>query len=103
MSQLRLSLLLVALLLTSNPALAEPHPGTKLLKLEGDIVLRESPWDPIATLLPLREQVSTHLWTPTFLDRRITLAGKLDGEKFAPFADTIGGSRWPGEMGGPVR
>ena len=37
MSQLRLSLLLVALLLTSNPALAEPHPGTKLLKLEGDI------------------------------------------------------------------
>ena len=75
----------------------------RLEKLEGEIVLRESPWDPIATLLPLREQVSTHLWTPTFLDRRITLAGKLDGEKFAPFADTIGGSRWPGEMGGPVR
>lgn len=73
----------------------------QLLKLDGEIVLRESPWDPVATLLPMREQVSAHLWTPTFLDRRITLAGPLDGDKFTSFADTIGGSRWPGEMGAP--
>lgn len=74
-----------------------------LQKLEGEIILRPSEWDPIATLLPLREQVSAHLWTPVFLDRSITLAGELDGEKFAPYADTIGGSRWPGEMGAPRR
>ena len=72
-----------------------------LEKLEGEIVLHESPWDPIASLLPMREQVSAHLWSPNFLDRRIGLAGELDGDKFTPFADTIGGSRWPGDMGGP--
>ena len=72
-----------------------------LEKLEGEIVLHESPWDPIATLLPMREQLSAHLWTPTFLDRRIELSGELDPDKFSPFADTIGGSRWPGEVGGP--
>ena len=73
----------------------------QLLKLDGEIVLRESPWDPVATLLPMREQVSAHLWSPTFLDRRISVAGPLDPEKFTPYADTIGGSRWPGEMGAP--
>ena len=31
----------------------------------------------------------------------ITLAGTLDPEGFLPFADTISGSRWPGENGGP--
>jgi len=72
-----------------------------LEKVEGELTLRESKWDPIATLLPLREQVSAHLWTPTFLDRQIKLSGKLDGEKFWPFADTIGGSRWPGVNGAP--
>jgi hypothetical protein len=72
-----------------------------LEKIEGELILRESKWDPIASLLPMREQVSAHLWTPTFLDRRITLAGPLDPEKFWPYADTIGGSRWPGENGGP--
>ena len=70
-------------------------------KVEGEIILRESKWDPIATRLPMREQVSAHLWTPTFLDRQIKVAGELDGDKFWPFADTIGGSRWPGENGGP--
>jgi acetoacetate decarboxylase len=70
-------------------------------KVEGQLVLRESPWDPIATLLPLREQVEAYLWTPVFLDRQITLAGPLDAEGFWPFVDTISGSRWPGEEGGP--
>ncbi|HPG26788.1 MAG TPA: acetoacetate decarboxylase family protein [Myxococcota bacterium] len=72
-----------------------------LEKLEGELVLRESRWDPIALLLPKREQVSAHLWTPTFLDRRITLGEPIDPVKFWPFADTIGGSRWPGENGAP--
>ncbi|MDY0005662.1 MAG: acetoacetate decarboxylase family protein [Spongiibacteraceae bacterium] len=76
--------------------------GTAYMEeVDGELVLNPSPWDPLATLLPLRKQLSAHLWTPIFLDRRITLAGKLDPEGFWPFADTIGGSRWPGENGGP--
>ncbi len=70
-------------------------------KVEGELVLRESKWDPIATLLPKREQVSAHLWTPIFLDRKISLGDPIDPDKFWPFADTIGGSRWPGEGGAP--
>lgn len=69
--------------------------------VEGVLTLRESPWDPIATLLPMREQLDAYLWTPIFLDRQITLAGALDPKAFWPHADTIGGSRWPGTDGGP--
>lgn len=74
-----------------------------LEKVEGELVLRESKWDPIATLLPMREQVSAHLWTPTFLDRKITLGDPIDPDKFWPYADTIGGARWPGENGAPPK
>lgn len=72
-------------------------------EVKGQLILRDSPWDPMASLLPMREQVSAYLWTPIFLDRRITLAGELDGKGFWPFADTIGGSRWPGQDGGPIK
>ncbi|WP_062269458.1 acetoacetate decarboxylase family protein [Endozoicomonas arenosclerae] len=72
-------------------------------ELECELKLNESPWDPIATLLPVKSKPKAHLWTPVFLDRRITLAGKLDAEAFFPYADTIGGSRWPGESGGPKK
>jgi len=72
-------------------------------KLEGRLTLRDSPWDPIKELLPMESEVSARLWTPTFLGREITLAGKLDAEAFGPFVDTIGGSRWPGENGAPPR
>ena len=72
-----------------------------LEKVEGELILRESKWDPIATLLPMRAQVSAHLWTPIFLDRKITLGDPIDPDKFWPYADTIGGSRWPGENGAP--
>ena len=65
--------------------------------VQGQLILRDSPWDPIASLLPMREQLDAYLWSPIFLDRQITLSGALDGEKFWPHADTIGGSRWPGE------
>jgi len=71
--------------------------------VEGELVLRDSPWDPLASQLPMREQLSAHLWWPIFMDRSITLAGPLDPEGFLPFADTISGSRWPGENGGPKR
>lgn len=71
--------------------------------VDGTVVLRDSPWDPIASLLPIEEQVEAYLWWPTFLDREITLFGELDAEAFLPHADTISGSRWPGENGGPKR
>lgn len=71
--------------------------------VEGTLTLRESPWDPIATLLPNRGLESVRLDWPVFEDRKITLEGALDPEAFWPFADTIGGSRWPGRNGGPRR
>lgn len=74
-----------------------------LEELAGDLALRESPWDPLAQRLPLRELVRARLDTPTFRSRQITLGAKLDPEAFWPFVDTIGGSRWPGQNGGPVR
>ena len=69
--------------------------------VDGEIRLLESPWDPIAELLPQRELVSAILDTPTWLGREITLENPLDPDAFWPHADTIGGSRWPGQMGGP--
>jgi acetoacetate decarboxylase len=71
--------------------------------VEGTLELARSPWDPIAELLPMREQLSARLWTPTFKGREITLEGALDPDAFWPHVDTIGGSRWPGQSGGPRR
>ena len=76
---------------------------THIENLDGAMSLRESPWDPYTELLPMREQISAqlvHLHQPA---REITLAGPLDPIGFWPHADTIGGSRWPGERGGPRR
>ena len=69
--------------------------------LEGELILRESAWDPIAQALPVAGEVQACLWWPEFLAREITLAGPLDPEGFWPFADTIGGTRFPGQLGGP--
>ncbi len=69
--------------------------------VEGDLVLRDSPWDPYTELLPMREQLSAHLVWSIQKTREITLAGPLDPIAFWPYADTIGGSRWPGDRGGP--
>ncbi|NQZ95280.1 MAG: acetoacetate decarboxylase family protein [Myxococcales bacterium] len=71
--------------------------------VEGNLSLSKSPWDPIEELLPLRELVSCQLDTPQWLGREITLEGKIDPDAFWPHVDTIGGSRWPGQMGGPRR
>ena len=72
-------------------------------EVQGELILRDSPWDPLASKLPMVEQVSAHLWWPIFLDRSITLEGPLDPEAFLPYADVISGSRWPGTNGGPKR
>jgi len=77
-------------------------PGHRVA-LNGTLTLRESPWDPIASRLPLLEQLSAHLWWPQYLSREITLAGPLDPEGFWPHVDTISGSRWPGHLGGPIK
>jgi acetoacetate decarboxylase len=69
--------------------------------VDGDLVLRDSPWDPYTELLPMREQLSAQLVTSASKSREITLAGALDPIAFWPYADVIGGSRWPGERGGP--
>lgn len=71
------------------------------VKVDGQLKLLESPWDPIATLLPMREQLSAHLWWPEYLGREITLSDAVDPEGFWPYADVISGSRWPGNHGGP--
>jgi acetoacetate decarboxylase len=76
---------------------------THVEKVEGKLVLLDSPWDPIAQLLPIRGQVEARLRSAMPTSREITLEGVLDPEAYWPFSDTIGGSRWIGSMGGPRR
>jgi acetoacetate decarboxylase len=77
--------------------------GTTVLaeRLDGELVLTPSRWDPIAQLLPLRGAPVAELVTTRFRAREITPAGPLDPVAFWPHADTIGGSRWPGHRGAP--
>lgn len=69
--------------------------------LAGELTLADSAWDPYTELLPAVGPATAELVTNRHLAREITLAGPLDPEGFWPFADTIGGSRWPGEQGAP--
>lgn len=69
--------------------------------IAGELTLRDSAWDPYTDLLPVNEVLSAQLVTARFSAREITNAGPLDAAAFWPFADTIGGSRWPGTNGGP--
>lgn len=71
--------------------------------VEGELRLLESPWDPIAQLLPMRGAATAYLSTAMPTAREITLNGRLDPEAFWPFVDTIGSARWPGTSGGPRR
>ena len=70
-------------------------------QVDGRLELLESKWDPIASLLPIREYAGARLCWYQFLGREITLEGELDLDAFWPHVDTIGGSRWPGSNGGP--
>lgn len=74
---------------------------THVETLDGELELTESAWDPLTERLPIRGAATAELVTNRFTARDITLAGPLDPVGFWPFADTIGGSRWPGERGGP--
>jgi acetoacetate decarboxylase len=69
--------------------------------VDGDLLLRDSPWDPIARHLPVVEPGTAHLVTNQPKARAISNAGPLDPDAFWPHVDVIGGSRWPGERGGP--
>ena len=70
-------------------------------EVDGDLLLRDSPWDPIARHLPVVEPGPVRLVTNQPTARVITNAGPLDPDAFWPHADVIGGSRWPGDRGGP--
>jgi hypothetical protein len=69
--------------------------------LDGELRLLDSPWDPIARYLPVVAPGPAQLVTHQPKARVISNAGPLDPEDFWPFVDVIGGSRWPGERGGP--
>jgi len=69
--------------------------------VDGELKLLDSPWDPIARYLPIREQLSAQLVTHAAKARSIANAGPLDPDAFWTHADTIGASRWPGTRGGP--
>jgi acetoacetate decarboxylase len=75
------------------------------LAVDGELVLRDSPWDPIAELLPIREQLSVvlHKSKMDFASRSITVVGQLAPVAYRPKAATNGGSRGPGTAGGPPR
>lgn len=70
-------------------------------EVDGDLVLRDSPWDPIARHLPVCEPGHARLVTQRPTARRLSNAGPLDPDAFWPYVDVIGGSRWPGHRGGP--
>ncbi len=74
---------------------------THVERVEGRLRLLDSPWDPVARLLPCEELVSARLVHKRVTAREITDAGPLDPAAFWPHADVIGGSRWPGLHGGP--
>lgn len=76
---------------------------TQRQALHGELELRSSAWDPVADLLPVWGEPAAELVSTRFTARSMTPAGPLDPEGFWPFADTIGGSRWPGDRGGPRR
>jgi len=73
------------------------------LKVEGELTLRDSPWDPLTERLPPQSKPETWLWTPEFLGRSVDLGDALDAEAFEPWASTIGNSRWRGSDGGPLK
>ena len=77
--------------------------ATHIEALDGELELLDSPWDPYVERLPMVGAATAQLVTTRHTGRSITLEGPLDPDGFWPFADTIGGSRWPGHQGGPRR
>ncbi|MGB6059292.1 MAG: acetoacetate decarboxylase family protein [Microthrixaceae bacterium] len=71
--------------------------------LDGELIINESVWDPYYALLPMLGPATAELITTRHTGRSIDAVGALDPVGFLPFADTIGGSRWPGDRGAPKR
>ena len=66
--------------------------------VEGELTLKDSPWDPVARYRRWRRCLR-FLVTHQMKSREITNAGALDADSWP--ADVIGGCRWPGTNGGP--
>ncbi len=73
----------------------------RIVPLDGTLTLRDSAWDPYTDLLPPTGAAAAELVATRHTGRSIELLGPLDPDAFWPFADTIGGSRWPGTRGAP--
>lgn len=71
--------------------------------IEADVALVSSAWDPVADLLPPLGPHRVRFVANRIASRTIAVAGPLDPVAFWPWTDTIGGSRWPGTRGGPIR
>ena len=71
--------------------------------LDGELVLRDSDWDPYTALLPQLGDATAELVTTRHTGRSVGTAGPLDPEAFLAYSDSIGGSRWPGDRGAPRR
>ena len=76
---------------------------TRTEVLDGELVLRDSDWDPYTTLLPMTGPATAELVTTRHTGRAISTAGALDPDAFWPYVDTSGGSRGPGQRGAPRR
>ena len=75
------------------------------LAVDGELVLRDSPWDPIAELLPIREQRSVvlHKSRMDFATRSITVAGSSIPTRTGPTPTPSAGRAGRGWRGGPRR
>jgi FKBP-type peptidyl-prolyl cis-trans isomerase len=62
--------------------------------LTGELVLRDSPWDPVARYLPVRGQVSAEMVTVRHTARELTVAGTLDADAPKTFSTTPSGLQY---------
>lgn len=68
--------------------------------VSGDLMRRDSPWDPIAELLPIREQVAVHLQKTQmdYLTRSLTLAVRSIRLPFGPTPTLLAALAGPGSL-----
>ena len=71
--------------------------------VEGELTLKDSPWDPVARYLPMVGDPSAMLVTHQMKSREITNAGALDADSFGPTpmssAEVAGPARTVGQEG----
>ena len=71
--------------------------------VDGELTLRESPWDPVAELLPVEGEVTAIMRRHKMTGRTVEMGDALDAEACKARMDCIGSTRWPGLWGGPKR